>query len=138
MDSSTQIARELGFQPAAGQDLREMHSAVEAPGPATNSFSSGSFDLTEEDLEELDPTPRATSATTEEAARANEKARIPPPPSFTTATTMLPGAEGATKAGAPMLSDYFHAAESSDMDFTMTELESFMDDDLQLTQIAPS
>lgn len=129
LDSSTQIARELGSEPSITPQPAE---AQQAPRPATGSFSSGSFDLTEEDLEELDPTPRNKGSTVSKAE--DRKKMPPPPPPFKTARSMVSTPDEDTRRISPSASA---TAEQSGMDFTMTQLESFVDEDLQLTQIAP-
>lgn len=125
LDSSTQIARELSSEPSVTPQPA-------APKPANGSFSSGSFDLTEEDLEELDPTPRNHPTVVLEAE--DRKKMPPPPPPFKTARSMITTPDEDTKRISPPASA---TAEKTGMDFTMTQLESFVDEDLQLTQIAP-
>lgn len=96
LDSSTQIARDLALDEA-------MKTKTE-PTSKASSFSSGDFDLTIEDMEELDPAPPVQSKSEQ------DKKLMPPPP--------LP-----TKHILPI------------EEFTMSQLERFVDDDLQLTQI---
>jgi len=128
LDSSTQIARELSTEPAVTLESSEAQQATAAPRTATGSFSSGSFDLTEEDLEELDPTPRTKATELGEAAKAADRRKMPSPPPVMAAKRELTNHDQTKtkrQADAP-----------SEMGFTMTQLESFVDDDLQLTQIA--
>lgn len=74
LSSSTQIARELDSHPPSPENPQTPQPAAKEP-PRNGSFSSDSFDLTEDDIEKLDPTPSATVA-----KRNEERKRMPPPP----------------------------------------------------------
>lgn len=147
LSSSTQIARELSdtqeSSPPHRSNPPEPIAAAAAPPaqepPRTNSFSSAgssssSFDLTEDDLEKLDPTTPSAGA----AKRDEERARMPPPP------LPLPGVlkQGSRQGSEKEKGNDFrkdaprptHPAARMNQSFTMTELESFVDEDLQLTQ----
>ena len=90
LDSSTQIARDLASEESSKQEMKSTSKA--------SSFSSGGFDLTIEDMEQLDP-----------PKDKGDRRLMPPPP--------LP------------------SRNTKPMDeFTMSQLEQFVDDDLQLTQ----
>jgi hypothetical protein len=132
LESSTQIARELGLDAS-------MSGTIQANAPAENeisrtgSFSSDSFELTEDDLEQLDPTPRARTRneqSVECTKTADDRMKMPPPPlpikprSQTTETAALGNDSKTTRL----------LKLQDDMGFSMTQLESFVDDDLQLTQ----
>jgi hypothetical protein len=132
LESSTQIARELSTEtptppphvPAAREPYR------------TGSFSSGSFELTEDDIEQLDPTPRSRTLTehnTKQTGALDDRMKMPPPPlptkrSVQRRTDEEPGA--VIKPIHPVKT--IHAQD--DLGFSMTQLESFVEDDLQLTQ----
>lgn len=146
LSSSTQIARELSDtqepSPPHRSNPPESTAAASAQeAPRTNSFSSAgssssSFDLTEDDLEKLDPTTPSVGA----AKRDQERAWMPPPP----LPLPLPGGlkqdsrqgpekekESDIRKDAPRPAP---SAARMNEDFTMTELESFVDEDLELTQ----
>ncbi|KAK3716548.1 hypothetical protein LTR37_006444 [Vermiconidia calcicola] len=111
LDSSTQIARELSTSPPTGpQQQRSMTSSH------TGSFGSDEFDLTVEDLEELQPSPAQQKI-------VEDRKLMPPPP--------LPGRDP------PLAKSIMEKATTLDYGFTLNELESFVDDDLQLTQANP-
>ncbi|KAK3725956.1 hypothetical protein LTR37_000104 [Vermiconidia calcicola] len=111
LDSSTQIARELSTSlPTERQQQQNMTPSH------TASFGSDEFDLTAEDLEELQPSPAQQRI-------AEDRKLMPPPP--------LP-VRNLSPAKTSM-----EEATILDYGFTMNELESFMDDDLQLTQANP-
>lgn len=136
LDSSTQIARELSMESSLTAQPPEPQQPAAPPRPATGSFSSGSFDFTEEDLEELDPTPRMKATAIAEVANAEDRWKMPPPPPFMSARSMLP-TPGEMKKGevsAPSAKEWING--HSGTHFTMTQLESFVEDDLQLTQVA--
>jgi hypothetical protein len=98
LDSSTQIARDLSSHTPKEKSVRFASAA--------SSFSSGDFDLTIEDMEQLDPQPAA------QLKAEDDRKLMPPPP--------LPP----------------HNTEPA-TEFTMSQLERFVEDDLQLTQADP-
>ena len=138
LESSTQIAREIEAETPSS-------SCVETRTPTAQetlrkgSFSSGSFDLTEDDFEQLDPTPHKVVDDGQHAKRQQEKAaqerlKMPPPP--------LPFPRGQHESGkkkrichddtaAPVFNS---TVVTEDLGFTMTQLESFFEDDLELSQ----
>lgn len=211
LDSSTQIARELesvpprkpetqqqqgvSAHPKAQPELpRQPHVETKKADACNTSFGScGSFDLTEADLEELDPTPPtvakdspggkaevqaecarspSTLPAPEEANRERARLSMPPPalPLKNSAgnraaglpvkkhssqrTSMPPPARPCVSLGkrwtsiaktrgrvVPPRGDQRSAKGESEMgiedkenSFTLTELESFVEEDLQLTQ----
>ena len=99
LDSSTQIARDLSSHTPKNKAVRFASAA--------SSFSSGDFDLTIEDMEELDAQPAQLSKP------EKDRKLMPPPP--------LPQ----------------HSTEPT-AEFTISQLESFVEDDLKLTQADPS
>ena len=102
LDSSTQIARDLAID--------ELHQSNRQTSSKASSFSSGEFDLTTEDMDELDPPPPVLP-------KLEQDKKLMPPPT-------LPQRPDAAIAPAKT-------------EFTMCELERFIDDDLQLTQVEP-
>ena len=102
LDSSTQIARDLAID--------EPQQSNQQTSSKASSFSSGDFDLTIEDMDELDPPPPVPS-------KLEQDKKLMPPP----ALRQRPAA----------------AIPPAKQQFTMTELERFIDDDLQLTQAEP-
>jgi hypothetical protein len=132
LESSTQIARELSTEtptppphiPAAKEPLR------------TGSFSSGSFELTEDDIEQLDPTPRSRTLTehnTKQTGVLDDRMKMPPPPLPTKRSGQRRTDEDSAAAIKPIHPvKTMHAQD--DLGFSMTQLESFVEDDLQLTQ----
>jgi hypothetical protein len=138
LESSTQIAREIGTSTEASAiHLSPDHVPVAKETLRAESFSSGSFEFTEDDIEQLDPTPcprvrhRPTPAQTK---AASERMAMPPLP--------LPLKQYAQEwerkgpgglLGAKYVTEPMHAED--DLGFSMTQLESFVEDDLQLTQV---
>lgn len=135
LESSTQIAREISSEASATR-MPRAHVSAAKDTLRTGSFSSGSFELTEDDIEQLDPTPRARAEVEQSLAQikaASERLEMPPPP--------LPPKQRAQKredagfsgrAHLSSLAEPIHAHD--DLGFSMTQLESFVEDDLQLTQ----
>jgi hypothetical protein len=141
LDSSTQIARDLDIIADDADDVASCNT----------SFGSGSFDFTAEELDILDPPKPAPPAA---------KTHPPPTPAF---TTMPPPQRPAKRSpisirSIPPHQLFQHAPDqqpkcqnairgpflparslycSPDLGFTLTQLESFVDDDLQLTQTMP-
>ncbi|KAM0706577.1 hypothetical protein Q7P35_005904 [Cladosporium inversicolor] len=135
LESSTQIAREISTESSA---IQPPPAHVPAPNedPRVGSFSSGSFEFTEDDIEQLDPTPcpRVQRGNTPEQTKAaSERMAMPPPP-----LPVKRWAQGREKKGLredldpKFVVDPIHAQD--ELGFSMTQLESFVDDDLQLTQ----
>jgi hypothetical protein len=135
LESSTQIARELGTEASTPRNTPPHVTAAKEPH-RTGSFSSGSFELTEDDIEQLDPTPRACTATEHSAKQAgalDERIRMPPPPLPTKRSGQRRTDEDSAAAIKPIHPvKTMHAQD--DLGFSMTQLESFVEDDLQLTQ----
>lgn len=135
LESSTQIAREIGRETSAPHE-----QASKVPGTRealrTGSFSSGSFELTEDDIEQLDPTPsvRTECRQGEEPSNAaKERMKMPPPP--------VPSKKCVQKQAIGNFETHSrstHPVEpihnSDDLGFSLSQLEDFMEDDLQLTQ----
>jgi hypothetical protein len=135
LESSTQIAREISAEasrvhlpqaqlPAANETLR------------TGSFSSGSFEFTEDDIEQLDPTPCPrvqNGQAPEQTKAASERMAMPPPP-----LPIKRCAQGQEHKGLRGHLDPNFVTKpvnaQDELGFSMTQLESFMEDDLQLTQ----
>lgn len=136
LDSSSQIARELGS---------ELVWDARSEGESENlrlstSFGSSDFDLSAEDLEELESVyePAMKPETTPKSKvdkQSEDRQRMPPPP--------LPPAPANRRNSTPQRSGrIWRPVPSMEIDvrapavacFTLTELESFVDDDLQLTQ----
>ncbi|GAB7329444.1 hypothetical protein MBLNU13_g01227t1 [Cladosporium sp. NU13] len=135
LESSTQIAREISAEETAIH-LPPAHVQTAKESFRTRSFSSGSFEFTEDDIEQLDPTPCPHvqhEPTLEQTKAASERMAMPPPP--------LPVKQCAQRwelKGTRGCLDSKHATEpvyaQDDLGFSLTQLESFVEDDLQLTQ----
>lgn len=135
LESSTQIAREIGSETSTTR-MTPAHAPAAKETPRTGSFSSGSFEFTEDDIEQLDPTPRAL-ATNEPGPKqtkaVDERIQMPPPPLPTKQCAQRRDKEGVERDLDPTRSvKTVHAQD--DMEFSMTQLDSFVEDDLQLTQ----
>ena len=135
LESSTQIAREISTEAPTAR-LSPAHVPAAKETLRMGSFSSGSFEFTEDDIEELDPTPCPRvphGQTPEQAKAASECMAMPPPPLPHKQRVQEPEQIG---TGGGFISKY--ATEPShthdDIGFSMTQLESFVEDDLQLTQ----
>lgn len=135
LESSTQIAREISTE-APTIHLPPAHVPAAKETPRTGSFSSGSFEFTEDDIEQLDPTPCPRvkqGPTPEQTKAAGERMAMPPPP--LPLKQCAQGWEQKNNRGCPGPK---HVAEpvndQDDLGFSMTQLESFVEDDLQLTQ----
>ncbi|KAM0720287.1 hypothetical protein Q7P37_004423 [Cladosporium fusiforme] len=140
LESSTQIARELDTQPPKPPNLHapctptpQTPPPMAKEAPRTGSFSSGSFDLTEDDIEKLDPTPNVALA-----KRNEERMKMPPPPlplGRKLGPQQREPSEGLGRSDAPLkIIDAKRRDAEEEDEFTMTQLESFVDDDLELTQ----
>jgi len=135
LESSTQIAREISTEAPAKHVPRVQVPAVKET-LRTGSFSSGSFELTEDDIEQLDPTPRARvhhNQTSEQTKAVSERKEMPPPP--------LPLKQRAPEPVQRILSGAYVSQSlvapkhtQDELGFSLTQLESFVEDDLQLTQ----
>lgn len=136
LESASQIARELD----AG--MREVRRASNASG---SSFSSGSLELTEEDMEMMiDPKPPTSISrqATPKTTLTPRPSMLPPTLPTTRPQTRLvssnPRVSSAIRKTKPAIRGPFLPASSlycsPDLGFTSTQLESFIDDDLQLTQ----
>lgn len=128
LGSSTQIAREIG---AEGQAIEDYEGSL-----CNISVGSAEFDLTAEELEEL-----ASPVQTVPGKMARDRNLMPPPtvppksrppkvdePEQKTEVRVIPGAS--RHSGASL-------SKISFPDFTLAELELYVDDDLQLTQAVP-
>ena len=102
LESSTQVARELSTESPPNQKLNEKSLSV--------SFSSGDFDLTAQELEELEQSIYLPK-------KADLERTLMPPPA-------LPVKR-------------LEATAAADIGFTMSDIEQYIDDDLQLTQADP-
>lgn len=141
LESSTQIAREIDADPSTAITTTtspQAHRPAAREAVRTTSFSSGSFDLTEDDIEQLDPTPRPDTNNEhhemhKQTKAATEPMSMPPPPlplnRVQQRTVVKHQAQGTNTMTS---SEHTHAEER--LGFSMTQLESFMDDDLELTQ----
>jgi hypothetical protein len=136
LESSTQIARELSADTPA-KHVPPAHMPAAKETLRTGSFSSGSFEFTEDDIEQLDPTPRGRikhDQTSEQTKVASERMETPPPP-----IPLEQRAQEREKAGSngrfesASCNEPRHAQD--DLGFSLTQLESFVEDDLQLTQV---
>lgn len=140
LDSSTQIARDLNGDEARYDGIPEIRRG---------SFSSGSLDLTEEDLDALDPPKPAKAATVVHSLPAKTKPPQqmppPPPPTKRPATTTSPfdpqpppkRLQPPQKQSSAIRGPFLPASSlycSPNLGFTLTQLEAFVDDDIQLTQ----
>lgn len=136
LDSSTQIAREIGTETSATR-MTPAHIPAAHETLRTGSFSSGSFELTEDDIEQLDPTPRARAGDSQVAERKkteNERMKMPPPPLPIKRCGQTPENERPdSKIDSTGLFKSMHT-QDDDLGFSMTQLESFVEDDLELTQ----
>lgn len=117
--SSTQIARDLDTPETS--PVEENKEDV-----CTASFGSGDFDLAPEEIDMLDP-PKPTEA-------EQDRMTMPPPP--------MPNSRARAQQidGVKAPHDHSNAAVPasptvSDPGFSLSQLESFVDDDLQLTQV---
>ena len=132
LDSSTQIARDLADEDLLKQETRQK-PAVKS---CATSFSSDGFDLTVEDLEELE------SSFKEEAKKAEENRKLMPPPALPIKRMQSPlqsakHLTSASRAAAVPPDPAPPPAVPFDVGFTLSQLERFVDDDLQLTQADP-
>ena len=138
LESSTQIAREIEAETPSSPCVKTRTPTVQDT-LRKGSFSSGSFDLTEDDFEQLDPTPHIVVDNGQHAKRQQEKAaqerlKMPPPP--------LPFPRGQHESGEKKRTCHDDTAApvsnstvvTEDLGFTMTQLESFVEDDLELSQ----
>jgi hypothetical protein len=142
LESSTQVARDLE---GCGRSI------FDKPASSLNtSFGSGSLDLTAEELDQLDPpaptSPRATSALRTAPFCAMQPPRMPskpsqvsprswsPPKQVQNTSVNLPKRELAIKGPIPPTRS-LHC--SPELGFTFTQLESFVEEDIQLTQAIP-
>ena len=138
LESSTQIAREIEAETPSSPCV-ETRTLTAQETLRNGSFSSGSFDLTEDDFEQLDPTPHIVVDNGQHAKRQQEKAaqerlKMPPPP--------LPFPRGQHESGEKKRTCHDDTAApvsnstvvTEDLGFTMTQLESFVEDDLELSQ----
>jgi hypothetical protein len=137
LESSTQIAREIEADAPDSPCAKTQTPAVQETR-RMGSFSSGSFDLTEDDFEQLDPTPHKAVDNGQHVRRQQEKAaeerlKMPPPP--------LPFPRGRPESGDKSKCRNDTAAHvpnsnivAEDLGFTMTQLESFVEEDLELSQ----
>jgi len=137
LESSTQIAREIEAD-TPNSSYVETRTPTAQETRSMGSFSSGSFDLTEDDFEQLDPTPHKPVNNGQHAKRQQEKAaeerpKMPPPP--------LPFPRGRLELGDKSkchndtaASVFRSSVATEDLGFTMTQLESFVEDDLELSQ----
>ena len=130
LDSSSQIAREL----AADAPVVEQKPHLCA---SEDSYDSDDFDLTVEDIEELEKDDFDLTAEDIEdlenkpplnLVNAERDRKLMPPPALPSKKTVSGDSVRLTRPGLPP--PLVHG-------FTMTELESFVDDDLQLTQVDP-
>ena len=176
LDSSTQIARELDTGTVNDAQPREVSS---------ESFSSGDFDLTAEDLDELDPPKPSVAASNVPAQRTmlpppapplpqwkpqnsfapnaayknlvsatnskphvvSKPTRMPPPVQTASASKPTPSSNSVIRASAnaqkpqnAIRGPFLRASSlycSPDHGFTLSQLETFIDDDIQLTQAIP-
>lgn len=139
LESSTQIAREIDADVSTTTTTSpQAHRPAVKEAVRTTSFSSGSFDLTEDDIEQLDPTPRPETNNEhhemqKQTKAVTERLSMPPPPLPPKRAQQRPvfGHE-AQETNAKIIPRNTHADER--LGFSMTQLESFMDDDLELTQ----
>ena len=138
LESSTQIAREIEAETPKSPCVETRRPSVQET-PRMGSFSSGSFELTEDDFEQLDPTPHVSADIGQHAKQQQEKAaeerlKMPPPP--------LPFPRGQPElANRNRCQNDDTAASVSnsgvlteDLGFTMTQFESFVEEDLELSQ----
>ncbi|SMR43538.1 unnamed protein product [Zymoseptoria tritici ST99CH_1A5] len=143
LDSSTQIARDL--------DDSSTDFDNDVASSLNTSFGSGSFDLTAEELDKLDPPPMPTASV--------EKTRPLPAPNVSMLPPPLPAKRSpipARQMPPPKKPQSIAAKEpkrqnvikgpflparslycSPDLGFTLSQLENFVEDDLQLTQAVP-
>lgn len=134
LESSTQIARELN----SDNTDQQRHSE-----PRAESFSSEDFDLTSEDLDELDP-PKPVVLTSTKAQRMLPPPKppmkplsraMPPPPRPPAAPAKR--LQSKVKAQKAIRGPFLPASSlycSPELGFTLSQLENFVEDDLQLTQ----
>jgi hypothetical protein len=139
LESSTQIAREIEAETLNPSDVETRTPAAQETR-RMGSFSSGSFDLTEDDFEQLDPTPHKPVNNGQHAKRQQEKAaeerlKMPPPPLPFPRGRLESGNKNKCQSGT-MASVSQPSVATEDLGFTMTQLESFVEDDLELSQSA--
>lgn len=138
LESSTQIARELNSDNTDQPRPSELRAG---------SFSSEDFDLTAEDLDELNPPKPVVQASTKAAQHMMPPPKVPtksssrtmpPPPPPPAAPTKRP--QSKAKAQNAIRGPFLPASSlycSPELGFTLTQLENFVEDDLQLTQAVP-
>lgn len=151
LDSSTQIARDLSTETPSGHDG--------AAKSLNTSFGSGDFDLSVEDIEDaqggdqtrhkikddakLMPPPALPSKMSLPARSARDRAQTttnastPARPVQTSALTRPPPPQQPELSRPLPLKAAPKSPFAACLGFTMAELESFVDDDLQLTQVEP-
>jgi hypothetical protein len=136
LESSTQIAREISSEaPSIHMPLAHVPAAKETL--RTGSFSSGSFELTEDDIEQLDPTPRARIQHNQSPAQtklSSARMEMPPPPLPLKQRAQEPKQDCSGAFGSKCLNEPIMHAQD-ELGFSLTQLESFVEDDLQLTQM---
>lgn len=132
LESSTQIARELN---ESGQN-DDFADAVLLLDARTTSFSSGSLDLSVEDLDALDPSKSARPPTAPPVTntRPSMPPTVPPVNQQQKPQHSLEQPRPAATRG-PFLPPSSLCC-SVDLGFTSSQLETFIDDDIQLTQMA--
>lgn len=135
LDSSTQIARELTNDDTKAEPRSEDKMEVYEQVPFSWSFDSNDFDLTADDLDEL----IATKLSAKQKSSTDRQLMPPPavpmkpePPGQQPPETSPPGT---TTRESPNIVK--HQDPVMELGFSMSQLESFVDDDLQLTQMAP-
>jgi hypothetical protein len=136
LESSTQIAREIEAETPSSPCVETRTPTVQE-ALRKGSFSSGSFDLTEDDFEQLDPTPHKAVDNGQHAKRQQEKAaeerlKMPPPPMPFPRGQPEAGNKSKCQKGMTLTSN--PSVVTEDLGFTMTQLESFMEEDLDLSQ----
>jgi hypothetical protein len=137
LESSTQIAREIEAETPSSPCVETRTPTVQET-LRKGSFSSGSFDLTEDDFEQLDPTSHMVVDNGHHAKRQQDKAaeerlKMPPPP--LPFPRGQPKSENQSKCQSETTASVSNSSVvPEDLGFTMTQLESFVDDDLELSQ----
>ncbi|WPH01665.1 Hypothetical protein R9X50_00451500 [Acrodontium crateriforme] len=135
LDSSTQIARELTNDDDKAEPRVKNETEVYEQASFSCSFNSNDFDLTADDLDEL----IATKVPLKDNSSSDRQLMPPPAVPAKTKSTVTESPQTSLQSTITHISSTVvtHENPAQDFEFSMSQLESFVEDDLQLTQIAP-
>lgn len=136
-DSAKAISGSSPSKPATDASESNEHSEAPSEVRATHSFdSSHSFDLTAEEWEELDPT-ESTPAAPSKLELLEERGITPPPTILSRRTVLVQSSYRAKPTGTRDELQGSKPASLADSGLSLSQLETFIDDDLVLTQVDP-